>query len=59
MSGTQKQDKSFDAWQREEEIQILSEHIEYWKTEQREIIHEDCRALARWLVNNNKVKVNA
>ena len=59
MNDMQKQDKSFDNWQREEEIQILSEHIEYWKTEQREIINEDCRALARWLVNNNKVKVNA
>ena len=47
----------FNEMQRESEINILSGYIEFWKTEQQVTISHDARALARWLLNNNKVKV--
>ena len=47
----------FNEMQRESEINILSGYIEFWKTEQQVTISHEVRALARWLLNNNKVKV--
>ena len=47
----------FNEMQRESEINILAGYIEMWKTEQQAVINPECRALARWLLNNGKVKV--